>query len=213
MVCAAWWDAPQLEVTFGGAHSSRPADIIDVEEFIGVKSHRAKGKRITTYDVSSLSFLPAPEPDVAEVSELVEVTGEEEPRATEPAETGFDKLSHRPEARVTEPVEVTREPEAMGKSEATDGIASTSSATGEGEARVAEPVEVGFDKLSHRPEARVTEPVEVTGKPEATGKSEATDSIASTNSVTGEEDFDLVIERAEEKESSRNPDIQQLDLF
>ena len=39
---------PQLEITYGGAHRTRPADLVDVEQFIGVKSHRAKGKRLTT---------------------------------------------------------------------------------------------------------------------------------------------------------------------
>ena len=47
---------PQLEITYGGAHRTRPADLVDVEQFIGVKSHRAKGKRLTTYDVAALRF-------------------------------------------------------------------------------------------------------------------------------------------------------------
>ena len=55
---------PQLEVTYGGPYKNRPADMIDVAQFIGVKSHRAKGKRVTTYDVASLRFAeslrPAP---------------------------------------------------------------------------------------------------------------------------------------------------------
>ena len=44
----------KLEITYKGAHASRPADVIDVDEFVGVKSHRAKGKRLTTYDVDRL---------------------------------------------------------------------------------------------------------------------------------------------------------------
>ena len=48
--------APLLEVGYKGVHSSRPADLVDVEEFIGIKSHRAKGKRITTYEVGRLQF-------------------------------------------------------------------------------------------------------------------------------------------------------------
>ena len=57
---------PQLEVTYGGAHKNRPADRIDVEQFIGVKSHRAKGKRITTYEVASLRFIEPMRPDPEE---------------------------------------------------------------------------------------------------------------------------------------------------
>lgn len=48
---------PQLLIQYGGHHAGRPDDTIDVEEFIGVKSHRAKGKRITTLQVSAISFI------------------------------------------------------------------------------------------------------------------------------------------------------------
>jgi topoisomerase-4 subunit A len=48
---------PQLEVTFKGKHAKRDAEYIDVDEFIGVKSFRAKGKRVTTYDVKTISFI------------------------------------------------------------------------------------------------------------------------------------------------------------
>lgn len=54
---------PQLEIVYGGAHSTRPVDLIDVEQFIGVKSHRAKGKRVTTYDVKTLRFVDPVRPD------------------------------------------------------------------------------------------------------------------------------------------------------
>ena len=53
----------QLEITYKGAHQMRPADTIDVDEFIGVKSHRAKGKRLTTYEVDQLRFI---EPEITE---------------------------------------------------------------------------------------------------------------------------------------------------
>ncbi|MBR6662904.1 MAG: DNA gyrase/topoisomerase IV subunit A, partial [Alistipes sp.] len=58
-----------LVVTYKGAQASRPADEVDVDSFVGVKSHRAKGKRITTYDVASLSFI---EPALPEVDESAE---------------------------------------------------------------------------------------------------------------------------------------------
>ena len=58
----------KLEITYKGAHASRPADEVDVDEFVGVKSHRAKGKRLTTYEVATLRFIepelpPEPEPE------------------------------------------------------------------------------------------------------------------------------------------------------
>ena len=48
---------PQLEVTYGGPHAGRPAERIDVDAFIGVKSHRARGKRITTLTVDRVAFV------------------------------------------------------------------------------------------------------------------------------------------------------------
>ena len=55
-----------LVVTYKGAQATRPADEIDVDSFIGLKSHRAKGKRITTYDVETLQFIEPEEPEVDE---------------------------------------------------------------------------------------------------------------------------------------------------
>ena len=55
-----------LVVTYKGAQASRPADEVDVDSFVGVKSHRAKGKRITTYDVATLSFI---EPELPPVTD------------------------------------------------------------------------------------------------------------------------------------------------
>lgn len=51
-------DTPLLDVVYGGTHAARPDERIDVTEFIGVKSHRAKGKRVTTLPVESLGFAP-----------------------------------------------------------------------------------------------------------------------------------------------------------
>jgi topoisomerase-4 subunit A len=59
----------KLAVEFGGQHSQRPMEDIDVDEFIGVKSHRAKGKRITTYEVAKLTFIEPEEPEEPEVEE------------------------------------------------------------------------------------------------------------------------------------------------
>ncbi len=57
---------PRLEVVFGGKHSHRESEIIEIAEFIGVKSHRAKGKRLSTYEVAKIKEL---EPLVPETSE------------------------------------------------------------------------------------------------------------------------------------------------
>ena len=59
----------KLQVEFGGQHQQRPTELVDVDEFIGIKSHRAKGKRITTYEVASLKFIEPEEPEMEEVDE------------------------------------------------------------------------------------------------------------------------------------------------
>jgi topoisomerase-4 subunit A len=48
---------PRIEVEFGGNDDFRSPFVIDVEQFIGVKSVKAKGKRITTFEVSRVTEL------------------------------------------------------------------------------------------------------------------------------------------------------------
>ena len=45
---------PRFEIQFGGKHKSRDNEIIEVAEFIGVKSFKAKGKRLTNYLVDNI---------------------------------------------------------------------------------------------------------------------------------------------------------------
>ena len=66
-----------LVLTFQGAQASRPAEEIDVDGFVGVKSHRAKGKRLTTYDVATLAFVEPERPERPEPS------GEDAPNGSE----------------------------------------------------------------------------------------------------------------------------------
>ena len=48
---------PQALITFGGKHAKREDEAIDVEEFIGKKGFRAKGKRATAFEVESVKFI------------------------------------------------------------------------------------------------------------------------------------------------------------
>lgn len=66
-----------LEVTFGGNHSQRPQELIDVDEFIAVKSHRAKGKRLSNYDIATLRFIE-PEYSEEELTDDEDVAMDEE---------------------------------------------------------------------------------------------------------------------------------------
>ena len=61
---------PRIQVNFGGNDSFREALEIDAEEFIGIKSYKAKGKRITTFTVESINELePLRFPEEDEPSE------------------------------------------------------------------------------------------------------------------------------------------------
>lgn len=57
MVAISVDDYPRLEMTFKGAQKNRPAEVVDVEQFIAIKSHRAKGKRLTTFEIDSVAFI------------------------------------------------------------------------------------------------------------------------------------------------------------
>jgi topoisomerase-4 subunit A len=60
---------PRLQVTFGSGDSFREPLVVDAEEYIGVKSFKAKGKRITTFQVERIEELEPtrfPEPPAAD---------------------------------------------------------------------------------------------------------------------------------------------------
>ena len=72
---------PRLEVSYKGKNASHEPDIIDVAEFIGKKSFKAKGRRVSNLDVAKAVFVePFPEPEfsvddndtVADTIELLE---------------------------------------------------------------------------------------------------------------------------------------------
>lgn len=57
---------PRIRVTYGGVDAVRPAEEIDAEQFIGQKSFKAKGKRLTNWElakVEELEPLRFPEPE------------------------------------------------------------------------------------------------------------------------------------------------------
>ena len=71
---------PQFEITFGGKHEHREAEIVDAEEFIAKKGLQAKGKRVSAMDVKSVKFIEPihrPEDDIVpEESEAENQAGE-----------------------------------------------------------------------------------------------------------------------------------------
>jgi topoisomerase-4 subunit A len=48
---------PRIEVVFGGKDSAREPLVIEAEEFIGIKSFKAKGKRISSFEIQTINEL------------------------------------------------------------------------------------------------------------------------------------------------------------
>lgn len=47
---------PSVKIIFGGKHENREHEIIDAEEFIAVKGIKARGKRLSTFEIKELTF-------------------------------------------------------------------------------------------------------------------------------------------------------------
>ena len=70
---------PRILVTYGGADALRPQEEIDAESFVGQKSFKAKGKRLTNWAVERIEELePLRHPDPEEQTEEPEDSAEEE---------------------------------------------------------------------------------------------------------------------------------------
>jgi len=76
LISITWVHYPRLELEFGGKNSERDNEIIEVAEFIGIKSYKAKGKRLSTYQVK----------DVRELEPIVKDEDEHEPVLEEDVE-------------------------------------------------------------------------------------------------------------------------------
>ena len=98
---------PRAEITYGGSDAARGTEVIDAEEFVGVKGFKAKGKRLTTFKVSKIKQLESirfPESEEAEEIETVEPT-EAETIEEQPAKQA------EPEAQApSEPAEKAEKP-------------------------------------------------------------------------------------------------------
>lgn len=81
-------DAPgaRIEVRFGGGDAFRGSMIIDATDFIAVKSYKAKGKRISNYEIESIVEI-----------EPIEVAPEEEEEPNSPNESPTEDTPIEPE--------------------------------------------------------------------------------------------------------------------
>ena len=74
---------PRIKVTYGGHDAARPDEEIDAEKFIGQKSFKAKGKRISTWQIATIEELEPtriPEPE----EQIEEDDTEDEPENLDP---------------------------------------------------------------------------------------------------------------------------------
>lgn len=70
---------PRILVTYGGVDALRPQEEIDAESFVGQKSFKAKGKRLTNWTVERIEELePLRHPDPEEQTEEPEDSAEKE---------------------------------------------------------------------------------------------------------------------------------------
>ena len=103
-------DYPRFEVIMGGNDAYREALVVDAEEFIGVKSYKAKGKRLTTFEIETINeiepvrFKPVEETKTSVVDEADEDNADE---------TEVEEVQHELEVVVVqnESVEEVKEPE------------------------------------------------------------------------------------------------------
>ena len=65
---------PRVELIFGGKHKDRENEIINVDEFIGIKSFKAKGKRLSTYELKKINLLESEiiEEEETEIEPIIE---------------------------------------------------------------------------------------------------------------------------------------------
>lgn len=73
---------PALQLQYGGKYNGRSPETVDADEFIGIKSHRAKGKRLSNLSLAEVVWL---EPLQKET--VPEETAEEEPSEGDETDT------------------------------------------------------------------------------------------------------------------------------
>lgn len=69
LVCISGEDFPQFEIIFGGKNKNREKEVIDAEQFIAVKGYKAKGKRLTTFEVDKITETEPAERELPEEEE------------------------------------------------------------------------------------------------------------------------------------------------
>ncbi|WP_462280918.1 DNA gyrase/topoisomerase IV subunit A [Salinivirga cyanobacteriivorans] len=63
LITISSWQYPQFEIEFGGKHARRDNELIDASEFIAIKGAKARGKRLTSYEVKKVTETEPVKPD------------------------------------------------------------------------------------------------------------------------------------------------------
>ena len=98
----SWEKYPQFEIEFGGAHEGREKEIIDASEFIAVKSYKAKGKRVSTFEIKTISEIEPliredeEEAKVIEPSEISETSNPDPQKTQTPAPEEIELINDIP---------------------------------------------------------------------------------------------------------------------
>ncbi len=188
---------PRLEVSYGGAHKNRPADIIDVEQFIGVKSHRAKGKRLSTYEISKLRFIEPikgdPEPDEDMPDDTLadmpdDMSAADDGQHSDTAEESAPAAESSVKAEDIVPNDTVKAEKATAKAEKPGRNKPAAQEQG---------VSFTIDTTDTAPEQILPEVPKV--RPSV--------------SDTEDDNNNLIIQRPDEDDDTRNPDTTQLNLF
>ncbi|HPR30680.1 MAG TPA: DNA gyrase/topoisomerase IV subunit A [Prolixibacteraceae bacterium] len=87
LVSITWVHYPRFEIEFGGKNSDRDNEIIEVAEFIGIKSYKAKGKRLTHFQVQMIREI---EPVVKDENDTSPILEDEKDNA--PSRPSFDDV-------------------------------------------------------------------------------------------------------------------------
>ena len=70
-IAISGYENPMVEIKFGGKYRKRVPEVFTADDFIKVKGFRARGKRLSAYEVSEIRFIE-PEIEVTEVEEIIE---------------------------------------------------------------------------------------------------------------------------------------------
>jgi topoisomerase IV subunit A len=158
---------PRLELKFGGKNKDRNPEIIEVAEFIGIKSYKARGKRLSNYEVKVIQEL-TPQSEAGKPGEE-----RDSPEKAVPEVDSAKTVTPKKETPKREvPKKETPEPEVIKTETPKPGKPKTTPSSNKPEVSKQDPNEVPFEVVKPGEESTVKEEVkkENKGKEKPDGK-------------------------------------------